>query len=510
LSASPHPVADAAKAPPAAPQLSSDVHTAFRNGLKLAVSLVATWSVALIARFFLPRVLGPERFGMLNFADSVAAAYFMFLSMGIDTYVQKEVSTRPEHTSDFLGGATALRAALGGLVLGGLALSLQAAGRPPELRQLALIFGCAQILVATNTTLGALLQANTRVGGLAIANVASKLVWGSLLAASLVVKAPLTAFAAAFLVSEVLRALVLYPLAQRSLGFALRVDVAATARVLKASLPYYVNGMALALAGRLDVTMLGFLTRDDKQVGWYSAASNVAGLSMLLSPALGWVLMPLLARAKSRSDEEFWTILSRSIEGIQTIAIPLTLFLSLGAELWVRLIFGEAYAPAALSLRALAPQFVFTYLAVLLAIALIILGRGWTLTAVSLVGLAVNPLLIVLALPLTARWFGMGGAGVGAASGVVGMEIVVTSLFLHRIGGSAIDARCRRAIVRTAAAVVAVVLLHVLLRPLGDVRLVADAVAYVLLVTASGAVRPAEVVQVIQLLRQRRAESSAA
>src|SRR5690349_3388131 len=100
-----------APAPPASQPPSSragpqshDVATAARNAIKLGASLLATWTVALAVRFQLPRHLGPTRFGNFNFCDSFSAAFFVFLGLGIETYIQKEVPIRPKHASDFFGG----------------------------------------------------------------------------------------------------------------------------------------------------------------------------------------------------------------------------------------------------------------------------------------------------------------------------------------------------------------------------------------------------------------------
>src|SRR5262245_44166244 len=82
-------------------QTRSDVGTALRNALKLGSSLFATWTVALLLRFLLPRFLGPEQFGTFNFSDNFSATYFTLLGLGVDTYIQKEMPVRPQHASDF-------------------------------------------------------------------------------------------------------------------------------------------------------------------------------------------------------------------------------------------------------------------------------------------------------------------------------------------------------------------------------------------------------------------------
>src|SRR5689334_22378830 len=132
---------------------STDVATAARNALKLGGSLLATWTVALAVRFQLPRHLGPTKFGNFNFCDSFSAAFFVFLGLGIETYIQKEVPVRPKHVSDFFGGVLLTRAALSVVVLATMATVLAVTGRPTELQITVLIFGLTQAAMGFNLSL---------------------------------------------------------------------------------------------------------------------------------------------------------------------------------------------------------------------------------------------------------------------------------------------------------------------------------------------------------------------
>ena len=53
------------------------------NAIKLGGSLVVTWGIALIARLYIPRHLGPERFGILKFADAFTATAFVVMGLGL-------------------------------------------------------------------------------------------------------------------------------------------------------------------------------------------------------------------------------------------------------------------------------------------------------------------------------------------------------------------------------------------------------------------------------------------
>jgi O-antigen/teichoic acid export membrane protein len=164
--------------------------------------------------------------------------------------------------------------------------------------------------------------------------------------------------------------------------------------------------------------------------------------------------------------------------------------LALFARLWIRLAFGSKFGPARASLVALSPLFNFTYLAMLLSMTLIVLGRGWTLTCVSCAAVLVQPLLSWCLVPRLGARLGPGGSGVGAALSVVGMEVFVTTLLLINVGRRAFDRDNLRQIGATLASCAVTVAVHVMTRPLGNGRLPLDAATYLLTAVATGSVQP--------------------
>lgn len=487
---------------------SSEASLAVRNGLKLAASLVATWTVALVVRFQLPRHLGPSRFGEFNFADSFAAGFAVFTGLGVDMYIRREIPVRPEHASEFFGGVTLLRIVATLVLFAAMAGTLVWTGRSGQVVELCLIFGATYALVNLNNSLAAMLQSSSHVGALAIVNVVAKLLWGFGLLACLALGAPFVTLALPNLVSELLRGIVLLRAAQSAVGLKWRIDPAVVKTVVIASAPFFVNAIAINLVNRVDVSMLEFLSTRD-EVGWYSAANNIASLAMLLTPVLSWVLMPLFARTYKESPPEFFRLLRRSMEGLILLAVPTTLVMGLGADLWIRVAFGHDFAPAAISLRYLAPLFVATYLAMLLAVALIILGQSWRLTIISLSGLAVQPLLILLGVHLF-KGGGPGSAGAGTAIGASGAELWVTLVFLACIGRSALDARAVRVIGVALAAAVAAIVVHPLLVSFGYVRLAIELGLWTLLVLLFGGEGPREARQfILTIVTERRRKRAA-
>jgi O-antigen/teichoic acid export membrane protein len=455
------------------------------NAVKLGLGLLGSWGIALGIRIVLPRFLGPADFGILQFADGFTWVAFVVTNLGIETYVRKEVTTRPDHASEFFGGILLLGLLLGGVVLAVSLPALAAAGKAREILVPVALLGVAQILINLNAIFAALLHTVGKVDGLSVLNVASKLVWAVGIAFALWGGAGVPGVAAAMLVSEVVRSTILWRLSKRHAGLSFRVDTKATTAVLVASLPYFVGNASQVIYQRIDVSILSFLA-SDTEVGWYGAASTLAGLSLLMAPLIWWVLMPLTARAASRSNEEMLKVGRRAMEFIVTVAFPVSLFLWLGADVLIHLAFGSVYDPAVHSLRILAPTFLLTYLAMVSASLLVSFGRGWAVTGVGIVGTLVAPALSMTLVPIFAARFGDGGAGMGAATSLTITETCTALGMAYLVGRNAFDKRTLTVIGKTVLCGAVVACVDLLL-PRAPWRLIPEGLLYVVLVVATGA-----------------------
>jgi len=474
-----------------------DTLLATKNLLELGTSLLFTWGIALAMRFWLPRQLGPELFGTYSFADAFTATFFVALGLGVEPYVRKEVSVRPSHASDFFGGMFIIRAFVSVGVVAAMVLTMRATHRPPSILHLVCVFALAQFFVTSNATLSAFLHAKGNVGGASVLAIATKIVWAVGIVVAIKMGASLPFLAAAYLLSEAIETFVLYGLARRHLGLAFQVDVRATKAVVLLCLPHYVNTVAITVYGKLDMTLLE-VKGGSREVGFYAAASAIASCALMATPLIGWVMMPTLARAASRSRDELFARVHRSTELILTVAIPAALFLSLGADLAVRILFGAAFAPAASALRVLAPTFVLTYIAIVFAITLIMLDRAWTLAAISCCGLVVNVGLNLFLIPRMVTQLGPGGGGVGCALAMVGTEIFVTTTMASFVGRGALNRGTLAMVGKCVAACVATVIVDRAASPLGWARLILDAAAYLTVVLTTGALRVGDVVANVQ------------
>lgn len=504
--------------PSAAP--SHEASTALRNALKLAGSLVLSFGITLAVRHFLvPRMLGAERFGELNFADGFAGLFMVAAWLGVDTWLRTELGTTLKRADGIFGGVVLVRVALG-VVLGvALTVTLMVLERPNEIVITACIFAVAQLMLMTQSTASALLHAAGKVDGLSVVNVVTKLTWAVGILTGLYLRASIIWLAAAFTISETIRALGTIWLCRRHVGLTATVDWPATRRAMKASVSWWVNAVALAGMGRADVAVLGSIAAAqlgsqaaaNREVGWYTAVLGFGGILMSVVPVITWVLLPPLSRAAKESPDKAAPIIRRALEACVVIGAPLAVGAYAAAEQVVLLLKPE-FLPASRVLEVMSATYLLTYVNVVAATCLAALNRGWTVTLVSIAMLGVAPLLDFLFVPFALQHVGTGGGAIAAGAAIVVTEIFTTGLMLRALGKLAVDARLISVCVRTFVTAAVVLAIDFGLRRLGLPgwpRVALVAVSWVVVALATKSVRVGDVKTVVALARAQRQAKAA-
>ena len=187
----------------------------------------------------------------------------------------------------------------------------------------------------------------------------------------------------------------------------------------------------------------------------------------------------------------------------------MSLALSLEARIWVELLFGKAFGPAWLALALVAPTMVLTYIAHLTSTALILIGRGWTVTLVNVVTLAFNAVLALLIIRPTQAWLGVPGAGgAGVAISLLAAELMTAIWLLVVLGRDVVDARLLRTLLGLVAACAITGLAHWVSAPLGRWRLLTDGVTYLGAILLTGALRPREAYDFLRASRRMGSEAT--
>ena len=464
-----------------------EAHLAFRNAVKLALSLAVTVAVALVFRRWVPKELGPEAFGRFAFAESFTLMWFVFTGLGVEPYINREVSRRSEHASEFYGTLVLVQTGVTVVLLGLIALCLAALQKSSVEWQLVYWFALGEYFRQHNLNFAALLESQSEVTEFALINVGAKILWGGAVVATLALGGSVVLLGIAYAATEIVKAPLLFAITRRHLDLKLRADWAAGFAVLSGGLPYFLNTLAHTAYGRIDVTMLSWLV-DDAEVGFYGAAINMNVFILLLLPVLVAVVLPMGSRVGEQSETALNQMMHTTVRGALTVCVPMALIMMLHAPQIVRVVFGPEFAPSARSLQLLAPMIPLGYACTLFSIHLIDLGHIWRVTRVSAVGFAINPILNGIGIPWAAKNLSAGGAGMMAGATSLATEVVIFSLLLRQLGKRSSDPKLGMHALKLGALVAALCSIHVALPALGLWRIPAQLFVYGALGYAIGAV----------------------
>ncbi len=411
---------------------------ALRNGLKLILSLVITLGIAFAVRFWMPGFLGPKSFGVLHFAEGFAVMFFIFATLGADSYIRKEVAVRPEHASEFFGFLMILQTIITVLLVGMMTLILFMMGKDADVYILVYLFAVGQYFFVTNNKLGAMLQAQGSVNELAVYSTISKVVWGLGIFFGLILWKRLEIVAIVFLVSEAMKLPVLLRACNRHLGLALRLDYQAGKAMLVASFPFFLNTLSHTVASKIDVLMLSGMTVD-QEVGWYGAAANANYMVLLVMPVVAAVVTPMSARIAAHGEHELNHTMRKMLRLTLIMTVPLALLVALNSRDLILLLFSTEYLPSVNTLVVLASMVPLVFVSTIMAIQLIQLNKIWKVTVISLVSLAINPIMNgILILPMY-HAIGNGGAGLAAAIATVVTQFASVVMMFRALKGAALD-----------------------------------------------------------------------
>ena len=382
-------------------KLSPELRKIISNIGWLFADRILRMGVGLIVTAWIARYLGPEDFGLFNYAGAFVALFGVLATLGLNQIVVRDIVRDPSRKDETLGTTFLLK--LSGAILTILVTTgVISLVRPNDQLTLSIVAIVAGVTIfdAFNT-IDFWFQALVRSKYTVIAkNTAFILV--TLLRITLIsMKASVVAFAWVLVIESALGAVglaIVYKAKGQNL-LAWRATWQRAKILLSESWPLIISDLAIMVYVRIDQIMLGQLM-GDKPVGIYSAAVRIAEIWYFFASAIVNSFTPSIVQAKQESETLYYQKFQKlfNLMAIITfgIAVPLT-FLS---KFIIVTIFGENYAAAASVLSIYIWSAVFGFFG--WAKGIWIVAEGYTLFALisTCTGAAMNIVLNFWLIPL--------------------------------------------------------------------------------------------------------------
>lgn len=299
--------------------------------------------VGLFVGVWVARYLGPDKFGLLNYALSFVGLFTAISTLGLDGIVVRELVKDDSKRDVLLGTAFGLKLIGSFGVLLVLAIAVNFTSNDTFANILIFIIASSTIFQSFNV-IDFYFQSKVLSRYVAYANIISLSLSSIIKIALILNEAPLIYFAAIVVFDNAILALgFIYffhhnKLSIRNWSF----KWSEVKSLLKDSWPLVWSSIAIMIYVKVDQVMIKEML-DNEAVGQYAAAVRLSEMWYFIPMMITSSLFPAIINAKAQSEELYYDRLQRLYDlmvwGAIAIALPTT-FLS---DLVVNLIYGEQY-----------------------------------------------------------------------------------------------------------------------------------------------------------------------
>nr|WP_314420586.1 flippase [uncultured Erwinia sp.] len=332
------------------------------NMIWLSSDSIIRLGLSFIVSVWLARYLGPDDFGMYNYAFAMITIYSAVASLGMNGVVVRELVKSDVDNDTVMGTSFALQV-IGSLIASILVLITTFALKPNEwdLMLIVLLMLPSVLLRSSDVVkywFESITSAKYSVISQNIAFITSSLLKiliiiydGSYLLISLTIT-----------VEALLTALLLFYFYKKKYKkFKWNVNVIEGKRLLSLSWPLIISGVALMLYMRIDQIMIGSMI-NNAAVGIYSVAVKMVEVWYFIPVAIVSSIFPRIIKTKSISEDEYNKKLQFLYDVLVIVSVSLAIFVSFVSDYVIEFFYDHQYFQASIIIKLYAWVSVFYFL----------------------------------------------------------------------------------------------------------------------------------------------------
>lgn len=319
----------------------------------------------LIVGFIIARYLGPNSFGDLSFATAFTGIFLAIGSLGLDSFIIREILHDPSKRDEILGTSFWLRLVVSVLLvpvaIAWYLLSREFSAKPGEPLTLIMVLCASASIFKAFNIIDSYFQSQVRSKYVVhVQNIC--LILSSLIKVCLVWwHLPLVYFAAALFIDGLILALGLIFIYRREKLDIFQWSFSETRAksLLHQSWPLILSAIMVSLYMQIDVVMLK--TVGSKEVGIYSVASKISESWYFIPVAIVTSVFPAIIHARKTDIERYHKRLQNLYDLLIWISLPVAIFISFSANFIIAFIYGDQFqgAGAMLAIHIWSGLFVF-------------------------------------------------------------------------------------------------------------------------------------------------------
>jgi len=319
----------------------------FANTSWLMGHRILSMIVALFVGVYVARYLGPERFGLLSYAGSFVGLFTALATLGLDGIMVRELVKTPDRRDELLGTAFWLKAGGAILMWIGIAAAIPFTNNDTQTNILIVIIAFGVIFQAFNV-IDFNYQAEVKSKFVVYVHLVQLVVSSIAKLVLIWISAPLVWFACVFLLDAVVLAVGMTVMYLKNTGkvwyWKWRWQTAKI--LLKDSWPLILSGMVISIYMKIDQVMIKEMLGAE-QVGHYAAAVRLSEAWYFIPMAITSSVFPAIINAKKQSEALYYQRLQKLYDLMVWLAVAIALPTTFLAPWVIRVLYGEAFLPAA-------------------------------------------------------------------------------------------------------------------------------------------------------------------
>ena len=329
-------------------RLSIDLKKIAANASWLLLDRLIVMVTGLVVGAWVARYLGPEKFGLYNYATSIVSFLTPFTGISLISIIVRDLARTPSEKDNILG-TTFLIFLVGGAITVPLAVILSLLLEPGNqtIQILVGVIAFSNILLAFDT-IDIWFQSQTQSKQIVVARRSSGLIAAIFKLTLIQLHAPLIAFAWTISVELVLSAIsmmITFELKGNSIK-KWRFIPGRAKEMIREGLPLILAGISIYIYSKIDQVMLGSLLTDKSQLGFYSIAVKISEVFNFLPMIVASSIFPKLSTLDVE-DVEYQNKLQVYFDIMLFLWLIVALPISLFSSPIILFLYGSDYSPAA-------------------------------------------------------------------------------------------------------------------------------------------------------------------
>lgn len=398
----------------------------FKNAGWLIFGRLANMLLSFIVSLLTARYLGPDNFGLINYATTYTTLFVSICNLGINSIIVKNLVDFPDEQGVTIG-STIIMKAISGFLSACMIFGIVSVIDYNEPVTIIVVVLCSISLIFQSIeTMNYWFQARLQSKYSAIATIVAYTIVSAYKFVLLVTGQSVEWFAIANSIDYIVLAVVLIAVYKKKNGPDFSFSLKKCFQLLKSSYHFIITSIMVSVYVSTDRIMLKQML-DESSVGYYSTATTISNMWLFVLAAITDSMYPSIMQSFHENKEKF----ERENKKLYAIIFYLSIFISILftvlAPLAVKLLYGEAYMPAVNPLRIVTWYTAFSYLGVARNAWIVCYEKQKYLKYIYIGSAFINIMLNFILIPL------MQVSGAAVASLITQIATIILPLFIKEL-----------------------------------------------------------------------------